>query len=208
MFMSSCLPNQLTVQTKPAACPLSLLHLAVELSTSLQRGAQRCAQGQRQAPELHIAPRGTIPWGSGAARPGQGGQHVQREYSGLCLQQAPTSDPLCVGGVSRLRYTHGNSAACANREPEVRVCTNRFPPAPALSQQSEASLHPPLAVTHRQHRYCQTPRLAPQLPHCQQRVCPCPYPHQGWAQLTACPRDSWQNLPGKSLVINLVFVIL
>lgn len=197
MFMSSCLPNQLTVQTKPAACPLSLLHLAVELSTSLQRGAQRCAQGQRQAPELHIAPRGTIPWGSGAARPGQGGQHVQREYSGLCLQQAPTSDPLCVGGVSRLRYTHGNSAACANREPEVRVCTNRFPPAPALSQQSEASLHPPLAVTHRQHRYCRVPSpglTAAPLP----AACvPLPIPPPGLGTAHCLPRRLMAKPPGE-----------
>lgn len=161
MFMSSCLPNQLTVQTKPAACPLSLLRLAVELSTSLQRGAQRCARGQRQAPELHIAPWGTIPRGSGAARPGQGGQHVQREYSGFCLQQAPRLRPPLCRGVSRLRYTHGNSAACPNREPEVMFCTNRFPPAPVLSQQSEASLHPPLAVTRWQHRYRRVPSPGP-----------------------------------------------
>lgn len=198
MFMSSCLLNQLTVQTKPAACPLSLLHLAVELSTSLQRGAQRCARGQRQAPELHIAPRGTIPWGSGAARPGQGGQHVQWEAQWALPAASPhLRPPLCRGGVSQLRYTHGNSAACANREPEVRVCTNRFPPAPALSQQSEASLHPPLAVMHRQHRYCRVPSPDPTAAPLPAACVPLPIPPPGLGTAHCLPQRLMAKPPGE-----------
>lgn len=138
----------------------------------------------------------------GAQSPGDLEQHGQgREgstcsgrHSGLCLQQAPTSDPLCVGGVSRLRYTHGNSAACANREPEVRVCTNRFPPAPALSQQSEASLHPPLAVTH---RYCRVPSpglTAAPLP----AACvPLPIPPPGLGTAHCLPQRLMAKPPGE-----------
>lgn len=105
----------------------------------------------------------------GAQSPGDLEQHGRGREGSTCsgstvgsaCSKPPASDPLCVGGVSRLRYTHGNSAACANREPEVMVCTNRFPPAPVLSQQSEASLHPPLAVTRWQHRYRRVPSPGP-----------------------------------------------